>query len=73
MFQLVRLGLAPVFGDGTQELSAVHGADLAEALIASARSDATTGRTYYACHAEVVTSAELVRVRRRGDGPPAAW
>jgi nucleoside-diphosphate-sugar epimerase len=61
VFQLVRLGLAPVFGDGTQQLSAVHGADLAEALIAAARSGATAGRTYYACHAEVVTSAELVR------------
>ncbi len=61
VFRLVRLGLAPVFGDGTQQLSAVHGADLAEALIAAARSGATMGRTYYACHAEVVTSAELVR------------
>jgi nucleoside-diphosphate-sugar epimerase len=61
VFQLVRYGIAPVFGDGTQQLSAVHGADLAEALIASARSGATPGRTYYACHAEVVTSAELVR------------
>ncbi len=61
VFQLVRLGLAPVFGDGSQQLSAVHGADLAEALIAAARSPDTAGRTYYACHAEVVTSAELVR------------
>jgi nucleoside-diphosphate-sugar epimerase len=61
VFQLVRFGIAPVFGNGTQQLSAVHGADLATALIAAARSGATTGRTYYACHAEVVSSAELVR------------
>ncbi len=61
VFQLVRFGVAPVFGDGTQQLSAVHGADLAEALIAAARSGATKGRTYYACHAEIVSSAELVR------------
>jgi nucleoside-diphosphate-sugar epimerase len=61
VFQLVRFGIAPVFGDGTQQLSAVHGADLADALIAAARSAATTGGTYYACHAEVVSSAELVR------------
>jgi nucleoside-diphosphate-sugar epimerase len=61
VFQLVRFGIAPVFGNGTQQLSAVHGADLADALIAAARSGATTGRTYYACHAEVVSSAELVR------------
>ena len=61
VFQLVRYGVAPVFGDGTQQLSAVHGADLAEALIAAARGAATLERTYYACHEEVVTSAELVR------------
>jgi nucleoside-diphosphate-sugar epimerase len=55
------VGVAPVFGDGTQQLSAVHAADLAEALIAAARSAATVGRIYYPCHPEVVTSAELVR------------
>ena len=32
VFRMARLGVAPVFGDGSQELSAVHGADLAEAL-----------------------------------------
>jgi dihydroflavonol-4-reductase len=61
VFRLVRLGVAPVFGDGTQQLSAVHAGDLAEALIAAARASATVGRVYYACHPEVVTSAELVR------------
>jgi nucleoside-diphosphate-sugar epimerase len=50
-----------VFGDGTQELSAVHGADLAEALVAAARADAAIGRVYYACHSEVFTSREFVR------------
>ena len=61
VFRIARWGVAPVFGDGSQELSAVHGADLAEALIAAGLSDATVGKTYYACHPEVVTSAELVR------------
>jgi nucleoside-diphosphate-sugar epimerase len=61
VFRLVRLGLGPVFGDGTQELSAVHGADLAEALVAAARADAAIGRVYYACHSEVFTSREFVR------------
>ena len=32
VFRIARWGVAPVFGDGSQELSAVHGADLAEAL-----------------------------------------
>lgn len=61
VFQLARLGVAPVFGDGSQELSAVHGADLAEALLAVAASGRTVGRTYYACHAEVFTSGRFVR------------
>jgi nucleoside-diphosphate-sugar epimerase len=61
VFRLVRLGVAPVFGDGTQQLSVVHAGDLAEALIAAARAGATAGRVYYACHPEVVTSAQLVR------------
>jgi nucleoside-diphosphate-sugar epimerase len=61
VFRLARWGLAPVFGDGSQELSAVHGGDLAEALVAAGLSDATIGKTYYACHPEVVTSAGLVR------------
>ncbi len=61
VFRIARWGVAPVFGDGSQELSAVHGADLAEALVAAGTSDATIGRTYYPCHPEVVTSAELVR------------
>jgi nucleoside-diphosphate-sugar epimerase len=61
VFRLVRLGVAPVFGDGTQQLSAVHAGDLAEALIAAARSAGTVHRVYYACHPEIVSSAELVR------------
>ncbi len=61
VFRLARWGVAPVFGDGSQELSAVHGADLAEALVAVGLSDATVGKVYYACHPEVVTSAGLVR------------
>jgi dihydroflavonol-4-reductase len=59
VFRLVRLGIAPVFGDGAQELSAVHGGDLAAALVA-ATSPATVGHTYNACHPEVFTSAEFV-------------
>lgn len=61
VFRLARWGLAPVFGDGSQELSAVHGADLAEALIAAAVSERAIGRTYVACHPEVFTSAGFVR------------
>jgi dihydroflavonol-4-reductase len=61
IFRLARLGLAPVFGDGAQELSAIHAADLAEALIAVAESSRTVAGTYHACHPQVFTSSELGR------------
>jgi dihydroflavonol-4-reductase len=61
IFRLARLGLAPVFGDGGQELSAVHALDLAEALIAVVEAPRTIGGTYHACHPQVFTSGELGR------------
>jgi 2-alkyl-3-oxoalkanoate reductase len=68
VFRLARLGLAPVLGDGTQELSAVHGADLADALIAVGSSGATVGRAYYACHPEIFTGADMARAVGRAMG-----
>ena len=59
VFRLARLGLAPVFGDGSQELSAVHAADLAQALLAVTKVQTTIGGTYNACHPQVFTSADL--------------
>ena len=60
VFRVARLGIAPVFGDGSQELSAVHAADLAAGLIAVGESS-TCGRIYNACHPQVFTSAEFAR------------
>jgi nucleoside-diphosphate-sugar epimerase len=60
VFRLAKTGFVPVFGDGTQELSAVYGPDLASALVAAARSPATVAKTYYACHPEVFSSAGFV-------------
>jgi nucleoside-diphosphate-sugar epimerase len=68
VFRMARWGVAPVFGDGGQELSAVHGADLAAALVAAGTAEATVGKVYYACHPEVITSAELVRTVGRAMG-----
>lgn len=59
VFRLARLRIAPVFGDGAQELSAVHAADLAAALIAVAATPGTLHATYTACHPEVFTTAEF--------------
>jgi nucleoside-diphosphate-sugar epimerase len=59
IFRLARLGLAPVFGDGRQELSAIHAKDLARALIAVTGTTTTVRRTYHACHPQIFTSGEL--------------
>jgi dihydroflavonol-4-reductase len=59
MFRLVRLGVAPVFGDGRQELSAVHAGDLAHALVGVGGSPTAIGQTYHACHPQVFTSSDL--------------
>jgi nucleoside-diphosphate-sugar epimerase len=69
VFRLARLGIAPVFGRGTQELSAVYGPDLAEALIAAATAETAIGRTYFACHPEVITSGEFVQAVGRALQP----
>lgn len=68
VFRMARLGIAPVLGDGTQELSAVHGADLADALVAAGTTAAAAGRTYYACHPEVFTGADMARAVGRAMG-----
>jgi 2-alkyl-3-oxoalkanoate reductase len=61
VFRMARLGVAPVFGDGSQQLSVVHGADLAKALVAAGTAASTVGKIYYACHPEITTSAGFVR------------
>ncbi len=60
VFKLARAGLAPVFGDGSQELSVIYAGDLAAALVAAATAPATARRVYYAAHPDVTTSRELV-------------
>jgi len=68
LFKTVRLGLAPVFGDGSQQLSMVYAADLAQALIAAAASPAAAGKVYYPAHPEVVTSRDVVLAAGRAMG-----
>jgi len=68
VFRMCRHGIVPVFGDGGQELCAVFGPDLAEALAAVAATERTLGRTYYACHAERFTSEALAREVGRAIG-----
>jgi 2-alkyl-3-oxoalkanoate reductase len=68
VFRMARWGVAPVFGDGSQELSAVHGADLASALVVAGTAPGTVGKVYYPCHPEIVTSAAFVRTVARAMG-----
>jgi nucleoside-diphosphate-sugar epimerase len=60
VFKLARGGIVPLFGEGTQELSAISGPDLAAALVAAGTSPACAGRIYYACHPEIFSSEEFV-------------
>lgn len=63
-----RLGIGPVFGDGSQELSLVHVGDLAAAAITAGEHSATSGNVYYVNHPEVVTSRQLVTAIGREAG-----
>ncbi|MBA2627901.1 MAG: NAD-dependent epimerase/dehydratase family protein [Gemmatimonadales bacterium] len=65
IFRIARLGVAPVFGDGSQRLSAIYAPDLADALFAAASAPGAVGQTYYANHPEVLTSAGIVRATGR--------
>lgn len=62
-----RFGTAPVFGDGSQEVSLIHVDDLAAAIIA-ATSAGAVGGTYYVNHPQPLTSEQLVREIGRAVG-----
>ena len=62
VFKAASLGIAPVFGDGSQELSLIYGPDLADALVAVATTSATIGGIYPACHPETITTRHLVEL-----------
>lgn len=62
-----RFGTAPVFGDGSQEVSLIHVDDLAAAIIAAAAPEASRG-TFYVNHPRSLTSEELVREIGRAVG-----
>ncbi len=68
IFRLARRGIVPVFGDGSQELSAIHAEDLAHALITAATSPAAIRRVYFAAHPTVTTSRALALAVGRAVG-----
>ena len=72
VFKLARGPVAPVFGDGSQELSVSHAADLARALSAAGTTPAAQGRLYFATHPTTTTSRGLLLAcaRALGKSPP---
>ena len=60
LFKFARLGLAPVFGDGSQQLTVIHVRDLGAALLAVLDTQTTVGSTYYASHPEILTARDFV-------------
>lgn len=67
-FRAAAHGVVPLLGDGGQELTLVHAADLARALVAAATSGVTLGRTYHAGHPEPVTQRRLAEAVGRAVG-----
>ncbi len=76
VFSFARFGVRIVFGDGGQELSLIHITDLVAALIRAALAT-ESGKTYFTCHREIVTSRQFVSevnaaVREIRRGEPVA-
>ena len=68
LFRLARLVVVPMFGDGSQEISLIHGADLAAAFVAVATSERAAGRVYFASHPAPTTTRELALAVGRAVG-----
>jgi nucleoside-diphosphate-sugar epimerase len=73
LFRIARLGVAPVFGLGRQEVSIVHVEDLADAIVRAALEPRALGQTYHVAHPTPVTQRELAlavgRAARGGRAP----
>jgi nucleoside-diphosphate-sugar epimerase len=70
LFKAAARGVVPLLGDGGQELTLVHAADLARALVAAATSAATLSGTYHAGNAEPVRQRALADAVGRAVGRP---
>lgn len=68
IFKATRLGIAPVFGDGRQELSLVYGPDLAEAIVQATLSPGMEGGVFCPAHPEILTAREVGTVIGRAGG-----
>ena len=70
LFRITRLGFAPVFGLGHQQVSIVHVVDLAEAIVRAALEPRALGQTYHVAHPTPVTQRELAMAVGRAAAAP---
>lgn len=68
IFKAAKLGIAPVFGDGSQELSLVYGPDLAAAIVLATFAPGIEGDVYYPAHPEILTARRVAAVIGQASG-----
>jgi dihydroflavonol-4-reductase len=61
MFRIARSGFAPVFGLGRQEVSLVHVADLARAILLAGAEPRAVAQTYHIAHPAALSQRDLAR------------
>jgi nucleoside-diphosphate-sugar epimerase len=65
LFRAVKLGIAPMFGDGSMEVSLIHVTDLVGAVVLAGTAADVEARIFYVNHPEIVTGADIVRTIAR--------
>ena len=65
LFKAIKFGIAPMFGDGSMEVSLIHVSDLADALVLAGTTADISHRVFYVNHPETVTGADIVRTIAR--------
>lgn len=65
LFKSVRFGIAPMFGDGSMEVSLIHVSDLVDAIVLAGTASSVETRTFYVNHPQIVTGADIVRAIAR--------
>jgi len=68
LFQVVKRGMAPVFGDGSQQLSLVYVEDLARAIILAGTAPVAAARVYHAAHGEIALARDVAKEAGRAIG-----
>lgn len=68
MARMLRFGVAPVLGGGRSVLPVVHAANVADAAVRAATTDAAGGRAYNTANDDVVTWRDFMRLAGEGLG-----